>query len=126
MSVVITWPTWVNRSTPVQSASVMMPTGRPSSSTTAARCERLGSRASASLTVSCGSRMIGVSKTGWRAFTHDTTSATTSSGMSCGRTLSPPRRAIVSAIRRPETAVMLATTSGIVVPVPSDGARSTS
>ena len=29
MSVVIASPTWVNRSTPVQSASVTMPTGRP-------------------------------------------------------------------------------------------------
>ena len=34
-------------------------------------------------------------------------------------TVRPPRRAIVSAIRRPAMAVMLATTSGIVVPVPS-------
>ena len=48
------------------------------------------------------------------------------SGMSCGRTLIPPRRAIVSAIRRPDTAVMFATTIGIVVPVPSFEARSTS
>ena len=31
----------------------------------------------------------------------------------------PPRRAIVSAIRRPEIAVIFATTIGIVVPVPS-------
>ena len=31
----------------------------------------------------------------------------------------PPRRAIVSAIRRPDTAVIFATTSGIVVPEPS-------
>ena len=46
--------------------------------------------------------------------------------MSCGITASPPRRATVSAIRRPATAVMLATTSGIVVPVPSAVARSTS
>ena len=38
----------------------------------------------------------------------------------------PPRRATVSAIRRPETAVMLATTSGRVVPIPSVLARSTS
>ena len=37
----------------------------------------------------------------------------------------PPRRAIVSAMRRPDTAVMLATTSGIVVPVPSEVDRST-
>jgi hypothetical protein len=104
----------------------MIPTGLPSSTTTAARCARFGSRASASLTVSCGRSVIGVSKTGCRLFTQDTTSATMSSGMSCGSTARPPRRAIVSAIRRPETAVMLATTSGIVVPVPSWLARSTS
>ena len=126
MSVVITWPTWVKRSTPRQSASVITPTGRPSSSTTAARWARLGSSASASLTVSVGCSVIGVSKTGWRPFTQPTTSSTMSSGMSCGSTLMPPRRAIVSAIRRPETAVMFATTIGIVVPVPSPEARSTS
>ena len=33
---------------------------------------------------------------------------------------------MVSAIRRPDTAVMFAATIGIVVPVPSDEARSTS
>ena len=130
ISVVIASPTRVNRSTPVQSASVTMPTGRPRSSTTAARWDRLGSSASASLTVCVGVSVIGVSKTGCLSLTQVTTSATTSSGMSCGMTLSPPRRAIVSAIRRPETAVMLATTSGIVVPVPSPSvgswARSTS
>ena len=38
----------------------------------------------------------------------------------------PPRRATVSAIRRPATAVMLATTIGMVVPVPSTAVRSTS
>lgn len=46
--------------------------------------------------------------------------------MSCGNTASPPRRAIVSAIRRPEIAVMLAATSGIVVPMRSGVVRSTS
>ena len=46
--------------------------------------------------------------------------------MSCGITASPPRRATVSAIRRPAIAVMFATTTGIVVPVPSPEARSTS
>ncbi len=58
--------------------------------------------------------------------THATTSATTGNGMSCGITAMPPRRATVSAIRRPDTAVMLATTSGIVVPTPSLVDRSTS
>ena len=38
----------------------------------------------------------------------------------------PPRLAIVSAIRRPEIAVMFATTKGIVVPEPSVEAKSTS
>ena len=38
----------------------------------------------------------------------------------------PPRRATVSAIRRPAMAVMLATTIGMVVPVPSTVERSTS
>ncbi len=38
----------------------------------------------------------------------------------------PPRRAMVSAMRRPEIAVMLETTSGSVVPVPSAVVRSTS
>ena len=38
----------------------------------------------------------------------------------------PPRRATVSAIRRPATAVMLATTTGMVVPDPSTVDRSTS
>ncbi len=38
----------------------------------------------------------------------------------------PPRRATVSAIRRPATAVMLAITSGMVAPLPSPVVRSTS
>ncbi len=38
----------------------------------------------------------------------------------------PPRRATVSAIRRPDTAVMFATTTGMVVPLPSPVARLTS
>ena len=46
--------------------------------------------------------------------------------MSCGITAIPPRRATVSAIRLPAIAVMLATTSGRVAPVPSAVARSTS
>ena len=39
---------------------------------------------------------------------------------------SPPRRATVSAMRLPATAVILATMSGMVVPVASSVARSTS
>ena len=50
-----TSPSWVKRSTPVQSASVTTPTGRPASSTTTtAPCARLGIRLSASATVSSG------------------------------------------------------------------------
>jgi hypothetical protein len=41
-------------------------------------------------------------------------------------TVMPPRRATVSAIRLPAMAVMFATTSGRVAPVPSEVARSTS
>ncbi len=54
------------------------------------------------------------------------TEPTTSSGMSWGSTTMPPRRATVSAIRFPATAVMFATTTGIVVPMPSGVDRSTS
>ena len=116
-----------NRSAPAQSASVTTPTGAPESSvTTTAPCARLGSSASASPTVSPGPRVIAVSTTRSRVFTQATTSATTSPGMSCGRIASPPRRAIVSAIRRPETAVMFAATIGMVAPLPSLVARSTS
>jgi hypothetical protein len=75
--------------------------------------------------VVCGVTETGVSNTGWEAFTLATTLATTSAGMSCGRMTTPPRRATVSAIRRPDTAVMLATTSGRVVPTPSVLVRST-
>ena len=46
--------------------------------------------------------------------------------MSWGRTATAPRRATVSAMRRPATAVMLATTIGIVAPDPSTVVRSTS
>ena len=68
----------------------------------------------------------GVSKTVCEPLTLRTTSATTSVGMSCGMIATPPRRATVSDIRRPETAVMFATTSGSVVPTPSFEVRSTS
>jgi hypothetical protein len=46
--------------------------------------------------------------------------------MSCGRIAIPPRLAIVSAMRRPEIAVMFATASGNDVPTPSGVVRSTS
>ena len=122
----ITCCTWANRSTSTQSASDTTPTGRPSRTTTAARWERFGIRERASATVWSGASSIGVSKTGCRDFTNRTTSATTGTGMSCGMTASPPRRATVSAIRLPAIAVMFATTSGRVAPVPSAVARSTS
>ena len=94
--------------------------------TMTAPCARLGSRLSASAVVSPGPSVIGVSCTWSRDFTQATTSATTSTGMSCGSTARPPRRATVSAIRRPDTAVMLAVTSGMVAPLPSCVDRSTS
>ena len=53
-------------------------------------------------------------------------SVITGSGTSCGITARPPLRAIVSAILRPEIAVMFATTKGIVVPVLSCAFKSTS
>ena len=122
----MTWRSWVNRSTPWQSASVTTPTGLPSSTTITAAWARLGSRLRASPVVSSGPRVIGESCTRSRDFTQPTTRATTSTGMSWGITASPPRRAIVSAIRRPDTAVMLAAISGRVAPVPSLVAKSTS
>ncbi len=53
-------------------------------------------------------------------------SSTASGLMSWGSTAIPPRLATVSAIRRPATADMLATTTGMVVPTPSGVVRSTS
>ena len=91
-----------------------------------APCARLGSRLSAWPVVSAGPSVSGVSWTRSRSLTQAMTSATTSAGMSWGRIAMPPRRATVSAIRRPATAVMLATTTGIVVPLPSLVARLTS
>jgi hypothetical protein len=67
-----------------------------------------------------------VSYTVWRDFTYATTVSMTSRGMSCGRTVMPPRRDTVSAMRRPATAVMFDTTTGIVVPSRSGVVRSTS
>ncbi len=78
------------------------------------------------MTVSVGASVTGVSRTGWRPLIQAVTSRMTSSGTSCGRTPRPPRRAMVSAIRFPVTAVMFAATSGIAEPVPSSAARSTS
>jgi hypothetical protein len=55
-----------------------------------------------------------------------TISATACGATSCGSTVSAPRRANVSAIRRPATAVMLAATTGTCEPDPSEAASSTS
>ena len=111
---------------PAASASLTVPSGLPSSTTTTRPCARFGSRDTASPTVVCGVTRTGVSKIGCEPLTLPTTSATTSVGMSCGMIATPPRRATVSAIRRPETAVMLATTNGRVVPTWSVLRRSTS
>ena len=102
------------------------PSGLPPSTTSTAPWARLGSRLSASPTVVVGGTVTGVSYTVCAAFTRRTVDDTTSRGMSCGMMATPPRRAMVSAMRRPEIAVMLATTSGMVVPVPSAVDRSTS
>lgn len=83
-------------------------------------------RATASDTESSGASITGVSATRSRLLTKSTVSRTAEMGRSCGNTTMPPRRATVSAIRRPATAVMFATTTGIVVPVPSEVDRSTS
>ncbi len=118
--------TRVNRSTPTQLASVTRPIGRPSNTTTAAPCARLWISAVASDTESSGTSVTGVSTTRSRLLTKSTVCLTAAIGRSCGRTTMPPRRATVSAIRRPATAVMLATTTGMVVPEPSTVDRSTS
>ncbi len=125
-SVTATSRTRANRSTPTQAASVTRPTGRFSTTTTAAPCARLWISAQASDTESSGDSVTGVSATRSRLLTKSTVSLTAWIGRSWGSTTMPPRRATVSAIRRPATAVMLATTTGIVVPVPSDVDRSTS
>jgi len=80
----------------------------------------------ASDTESSGASVTGVSSTRSRLLTNSTVCCTAVIGRSCGSITMPPRRAIVSAIRRPATAVMLATTTGIVVPEPSLLDRSTS
>lgn len=102
------------------------PMGRFSNTTTAAPCARLWISATASDTESSGLRVTGVSAIRSRLLMKSTVCCTASIGRSCGSTTMPPRRATVSAIRRPATAVMFATTTGMVVPVPSLVDRSTS
>ncbi|PQM45526.1 hypothetical protein C1Y40_04310 [Mycobacterium talmoniae] len=125
-SVMATSRTRANRSTPTQDASVTNPIGRPCATTTAAPCARLWISAVAADTESSGDSTTGVSTTRSRLLTNSTLSCTAAIGRSCGSTTRPPRRATVSAIRRPATAVMLATTTGMVVPEPSRVDRSTS
>ena len=60
-STVMTWESWVNRSTPWHCPSVTTPTGDPFSTTTTIPCARLVSSASASPTVDVGPSVIGVS-----------------------------------------------------------------
>lgn len=69
--------------------------------------------------------MIAVSSTGSAPLTASMVAAIAGSGMSCGSTASAPRRASVSAIRRPDTAVMLAAMIGTLVPTLSGVVRST-
>lgn len=125
-SVIATSRTRVKRSTPRHDDSLSSPSGRPSKATTATPCARLWISAIASDTESSGSSSTGVSSTRSRLLTNCTVCCTAVIGRSCGRITRPPRRATVSAIRRPATAVMLATTTGIVVPEPSPVDRSTS
>ncbi len=125
-SVIATSRTLVKRSTPRQDDSLTKPMGRPSKATTATPCARLWISAVASDTESSGSSTTGVSSTRSRLLTNSTVCRTAGIGRSCGRMTRPPRRATVSAIRRPATAVMLATTTGMVVPEPSSVDRSTS
>ncbi|CNL22407.1 Uncharacterised protein [Mycobacterium tuberculosis] len=80
----------------------------------------------ASDTESSGASVTGVSSTRSRLLTNATVCFTAGIGRSCGRITMPPRRATVSAIRRPATAVILATTTGMVVPEPSAVDKSTS
>ena len=123
----MTEPTAAQRSWPSQSARVSRPRRRPSSSTTqTASWLRRSNRCSASSTGALGPTVNGVSNTGWAAFTREVTPAITSGSTSCGRMPRPPRRAMVSTMRRPVTAVMFAATSGTVVPVPSSVEMSTS
>ena len=125
-SVIATSRTLVKRSTPRQLDSLTKPMGRPSKTTTATPWARLWISAVASDTESSGSSTTGVSRTRSRLLTNSTVCCTAVIGRSCGRMTMPPRRATVSAIRRPATAVMLATTTGIVVPEPSALDKSTS
>ena len=105
---------------------MIIPIGFSSSTIINAPWARFVIKSIASATVSSGFRVTGVSKIKCLDFTHLITSATISSGISCGMTAIPPRLATVSAIRRPLIAVMFATTNGIVVPVLSVAAKSTS
>ena len=97
-----------------------------SSTTTSTPWARFVMRSRALAAVSVPFKVAGVSKRMCRVLTQAITSEMISSGMSWGITTSPPRLATVSAMRRPAIAVMLATTIGIVVPVPSSVAKSTS
>ena len=127
-SVLITLPSWVKRSKPVGVVLGEQPDRtRRRRRRPPRRGPACGSATSASPTVCVGrqrdrrleDRVAAPSRTRSRG-------STTSTGMSWGSTAIPPRRATVSAMRRPATAVMLDTTSGIVVPTPSGVVRSTS
>src|SRR5699024_444282 len=68
----------------------------------------------------------GVSNKVSRDFTQSMDSWIRWSGVSCGKIPKPPRRAIVSTMRRPVTPFMFDETIGIEVPVPSVEEISTS
>lgn len=126
-SVVMTSLACAKRSVPSALAAATRPTTWLSSlTTTATPCARFGIRLRVSPTVVSGCTVTAVSKTGCEFFTLVIDFATTSVGMSCGKIARPPRRAMVSAIRLPDTAVMFAATSGSGVANPSVEVRSTS
>ena len=81
---------------------------------------------SASPTIMSAVTRIGVSKTVCADFTRAIASVAAAGERSCGMIATAPRRATVSAMRRPEMAVILATTSGVGRPSASVDVRSTS
>lgn len=112
-----TMPRTSERATTPSSRGVAATMPRPG---TAGRMRR------ASATVASGGRTSGVSHAAGCALTHDTASTRSPRAMSWGSTPRPPRRARVAASRVPVTEFMFADTNGMVAPLPSAGARSTS
>ncbi len=119
----ITWCTWANRSTPAQSASVTTPTGRPLVHDDHRAVRPLGQQRQGVADRCCAARASIGGVDDQVALLHPAHDRRRPRRPGCpaGAPRVPPRRATVSAIRRPATAVMLATTSGMVAPLPSVG-----